>query len=246
VDLDDRVAFVVNRFNAMLAADGAELVAMFTRVRDLGVATSLDMTLPDPDGPAGAVNWRALLARVLPLVDLFTPSLEELLYMLAPERWAALCDTVGETDPVEAIAAGLVQDLAAEAAALGAAIVFLKAGRRGGYLRTGALAELRARTSLPLPASDNVAQWLAPLPVEAARFRNACGAGDAAVAGFLTALLQGEDVVTAGRAAMVAGRDSLYGVDAFSGLGAWKEVQDEARRTPWPPPGPASRDRASG
>ena len=35
-------------------------------------------------GAAGQVDWRLVLGRVLPYVDVFTPSLEELLYMLAP------------------------------------------------------------------------------------------------------------------------------------------------------------------
>lgn len=212
---------------AMVADEGAELVAMFERVRGLGVATSLDMTLPDPEGPAGQVNWRELLARVLPLVDVFTPSLEELLYMLAPQRWASLVSEAGEGDPVAAIEPGLIEDLAAEAAALGAAIVFLKAGHRGGYLRVGALGELRARTSLVLPQAGAAGQayWLPALPVDAARVRNACGAGDAAVAGFLTALLRGETLARAGQLAMIAGRDSLYGVDTTSGLRPWATMQ---------------------
>ncbi|MEI6503161.1 MAG: carbohydrate kinase family protein, partial [Armatimonadota bacterium] len=64
----------------LFADGGAELASLFTRVHGLGVATSLDLTLPDPQGPAGAVDWAALLARVLPHVDIFVPSIEELLY----------------------------------------------------------------------------------------------------------------------------------------------------------------------
>jgi|688.fasta_scaffold1099457_1 sugar/nucleoside kinase (ribokinase family) len=59
------------------------------------------------------------------------------------------------------------------------------------------------------------------LPSDSTRFKNACGAGDCAVAGFLTALLKGESIEVAADYAMAAGRDNLYGVDALSGLTAW-------------------------
>ena len=55
------------------AADGAELRKLFKQVRQLGVATSLDMTLPDSGSPAGKANWRKILAGTLPFVDIFVP-----------------------------------------------------------------------------------------------------------------------------------------------------------------------------
>jgi sugar/nucleoside kinase (ribokinase family) len=210
----------------MFAEGGAELETMFRRVKGLGVMTSLDMTLPDPQGPAGAVDWRALLARVLPYVDVFTPSLEELLYMLAPDEWAARVADAGDRDLLEVIPAGRDEELAAEALGLGARIVFLKAGSRGAYLRTGEVA------GLPLDA----AAWtdyrlrVSALPLDATRFRNACGAGDAAVAGLLLALLRNEGPDAAARLAMRAGRDSLYGVDTTSGLVPWEQMQAADRR----------------
>jgi sugar/nucleoside kinase (ribokinase family) len=57
--------------------------------------------------------------------------------------------------------------------------------------------------------------------VDDARVQNACGAGDAAVAGFLSALLEGETLERAGRLAATAGRDSLYGTDTLGGLRDW-------------------------
>jgi sugar/nucleoside kinase (ribokinase family) len=57
--------------------------------------------------------------------------------------------------------------------------------------------------------------------------RNACGAGDAAAAGFLAAMLSGETIERAGRLAMIAGRDSLYGDDALRGLRGWPAMKRE-------------------
>ena len=202
----------------LCADDGAELVDMLARVRGLGVATALDMTLPDPQGPTGGVDWRALLARVLPHVDIFTPSLEELVFMLAPDRWAtgAPADELPDADCIS---------LAEAALALGARIVLLKLGERGGLLCTGDTAAVPlalapqawSHQRLPLPA----------FPADPARFCNACGAGDAAVGAFLTAVLKGESAAAAGQIAMLAGRDSLYGVDTTSGLRQWGEMAGE-------------------
>ena len=211
----------------MCADDGAELEVMFRRVRSLGVATSLDVSLPDPRGPTGSVDWRRLLTRVLPHVDIFAPSLEELLAMLAPDEAERLAAQAGGGDVVDLVPDSLCRALADEALALGATTVLLKAGSRGGYCRNGSLTDLLASTRLSFPADGATEDglWLPGLSADPTRFRNACGAGDAAVAGFLTALLRGENIATAGHLAMRAGRDSLYGVDTTSGLGTWEEMR---------------------
>src|ERR1019366_6559303 len=65
----------------MYADRGAELRAMFARVGEAGGATSLDLCEPDPDSDAGRVDWPAVLGQVLPFVDVFAPSIDELLFM---------------------------------------------------------------------------------------------------------------------------------------------------------------------
>ena len=99
---------------AMSADGGAELVSLFSRARSFGLTTSLDMSLPDPASKQGQVNWEALLVNVLPLVDLFMPSEDELAYMLP---------TIGTEVPV----------LAAHCLALGAKEVVVKCGSLGVY-----------------------------------------------------------------------------------------------------------------
>jgi len=65
---------------------GEELVKIFRRVRKMNIITSLDMAMPDPESPAGKVDWLKFFKNVLPLVDVFIPSVDELLYMLIKER----------------------------------------------------------------------------------------------------------------------------------------------------------------
>ena len=193
---------------ALWTNGGAELQKLFRNVRELGVTTSLDMTLPDADSPAGQADWPAILAGTLPLVDIFVPSIEELLFMLdRPLYVRCLAESAGG-DMIAVIPPEVYDRLADRLLALGVKTLLIKAGSRGGYLRTG----------------DLHGTWLAPFPVDPKRFCNACGAGDCAVAGFLATLLNGTDVITAGRFAMLAGRDNLYGPDAVSGLQEWAQM----------------------
>ena len=205
---------------ALWTNSGAELQQLLGRVRNLGVITSLDMTLPDADSPAGQADWPAILAGTLPLVDIFVPSIEELLFMLDAKLYARFLSESAGGDMIAVIPPDVYERLADEVLALGVKVLLIKAGQRGAYLRTGNLDTFSLADRVGCPHGN----WLAPLPVETGRFCNACGAGDCAVAGFLAALLNGTDVITAGQYAMLAGRDNLYGPDALSGLREWTQM----------------------
>ena len=208
---------------ALWANSGAELQKLLQQVRNRGVATSLDMTLPDPDSPAGQADWSAILAATLPLVDIFVPSIEELLYMLEPQLYARLLAAAPGGDLLTGIPPELSGQLADRCLALGVKVLLIKAGHRGAYLRTGNLQRLQTTTKLGLADLNGCPSgvWISPFPVATERFCNASGAGDCAVAGFLAALLTGVNFKTAGALAMLAGRDNLYGPDALSGLQEW-------------------------
>lgn len=64
---------------------GREMEAIFRLVKSCGLMTSLDMSMPDPNAEVGRVEWIPWLKRVLPLVDLYLPSLEETRRMLRQE-----------------------------------------------------------------------------------------------------------------------------------------------------------------
>lgn len=215
--------------DALWANGGAELRILLARAREAGAAVSLDMTLPDPDSPAGGADWKGLLAGVLPFVDIFVPSIEELLYMLEPERFRRSLAGAEGGDLIGAVPLETYARLGDQVLAQGVKVLLIKAGYRGAYLRTGNLAPLAAPGSA-LRLSDAAGcpggVWLPPFPVEESRFRNACGAGDCAVAGFLSALLNDKGIEEAGRYAMLAGRDNLYGEDAVSGLRDWARMTE--------------------
>jgi len=61
---------------------GCAMEQIFRQARQAGLTTSLDMSYPDPQSEAGQVDWPAWLKRVLPHVDIFLPSLDEMQLML--------------------------------------------------------------------------------------------------------------------------------------------------------------------
>lgn len=197
--------------DSLYAEDGRPLQRLLARIQELGATTSLDMTLPDPHSPAGQANWRGILDRTLPHVDIFVPSIEELLFMLEPEAYAALNARAGSGGLIDAIDHAAFERLADRILLLGVKVLLIKAGHRGAYLRT----------------AESPARWIDPFPVDPDRMINACGAGDCAVAAFLTALLNGNPVEQAARYAMLAGRDNLYGIDTLSGLCDWHAMTSQ-------------------
>lgn len=94
---------------------GVAMAAIFRQAKAKGLMTSLDMSLPDPRSAAAQVDWCAWLQRVLPLVDVYLPSLEETRMMLR------------NTDAPEALTARLHE--------WGAGIVGLKLGADGLFCR---------------------------------------------------------------------------------------------------------------
>ena len=72
---------------AMYQDNGRELRTMYRQAKASGLTTSMDPGMPDPAGPAGKVDWKGVLAALLPDVDVFMPSADELLYMLTPDRF---------------------------------------------------------------------------------------------------------------------------------------------------------------
>lgn len=194
------------------ADDGAELVEMFRRAKETGVITSLDMALPDPQGPSGQVDWRRVLARVLPYVDLFLPSLDELLFMLGHEM----------VSPEQA-AVGVLPEVAAEVLNMGADVVVLKLGDRGLYFRTG---PGRA------PFSDDVRWQDRELWVpcfEPEPFVGTTGAGDTTIAGLLAGILRGQMVEDALTGAVAVGACNVEAADALGGIRSWEETQARIR-----------------
>lgn len=197
------------------ANQGEELVKIFQSVKAAGITTSLDMVMPDPDGPSGKADWDTILQRTLPHVDVFIPSADELLYMIQRDKFGQ-----GDNlDPNE------LSDIARRLLDRGVAIAGLKLGSRGLYIRTATTQRL-AKMGAATP--DNIEQWANRelwFPVfEIPRFVGATGAGDTTIAGFLSAFLRNMSPVECGRIANAVGSCNVQTPDALSGLKSWNET----------------------
>ncbi len=208
----------------MFEDGGVELVEIFRRAKLAGVTTSLDMALPDPAAPAGRVDWVTILRATLPYVDIFLPSIEEILFMLRRATFDELERAAGSHGLVAAITPRLLTDVSAELLDLGASIVALKLGDRGLYVRTAgeqALASMgRGRPADP-GAWAGRELWTACFQ---AGVVGTAGSGDATIAGFVTALLHGLSPEQAVTAAVAVGACNVEATDTLSGIQPWGDT----------------------
>jgi len=207
----------------MRAAGGEELRALFERAKTGGATTSLDMSLPDPASEAGRVDWAALLAAVVPHVDLFLPSVEEILFMLDRARFEEFRRR-GSEEGVYFFSGDDLHEFGSALLDLGAKVVAIKCGCRGIYLRTAPALENLGRA-----ATGDCGRW-AGREFWIPAFRvdepvNATGSGDAAIAGFLTAFLKGLGPRGALESAAAAGAANLTAADTLSGMKSWDALR---------------------
>jgi D-glycero-alpha-D-manno-heptose-7-phosphate kinase len=204
---------------------GAELVEIFQRAKETGVTTSLDMCMPDLTGDSGQVDWVAVLKASLPEVDIFLPSLDELLFMLDPTTYEHFQATIG----IRAMLLenpSLLTRLGDQLLEMGAKIILLKLGDCGAYLRTAdarKLSKMGRAQPANLPCWSNRELWA---PCFRVKVVGTTGSGDSTIAGFLGALLRGLSPEQALTSAVAAGACNVEAADALTGVPTWKEIQE--------------------
>lgn len=205
----------------MYAGNGAELHALLLHAKEAGLTTSLDLALPDPQSPAGHADWISILKRVLPQVDVFVPSLDELVYMLNRPRSDAMRLATARDIPLGGLSVAEVREVADHAIDMGAAMVLIKLGSDGVYLQsTHDMSRLQAcGAAAPDPmAWRDVSCYATCFEVGVA---GTTGAGDCTIAGFLAALVRGLPPNDAVRMAVAVGAASVEEQDATSGVPPW-------------------------
>ncbi|MDO4869267.1 MAG: carbohydrate kinase family protein [Bacillota bacterium] len=167
--------------------DGCELEALFAKAREMDMVTSLDLCAVDPASEAGRADWGAILRRVLPLVDFFVPSRQELADMLGAGGEAAVSELI---------------DACVE---LGATNILIKEGENGMSYRNGCdFSDIERKLGR---AGGSMADWEgcrghAPA-VKAIKEVSGLGAGDTSIAAYLSAMMRGfsfEDTLYLARA----------------------------------------------
>lgn len=204
--------------------EGAVLIEILERAKRTGVTTSLDLSLPDPTSAGGQAPWPIILRKTLPNVDLFLPSIEEILFMLRRETYEQLQIQAGGVNILPLITPAILRDASDELLLHGVAIVGVKLGHRGLYLRTS---DAETIAAMGRAAPDDPALW-ANLELWSPAFQvdevGTTGAGDATIAGFLAALLRNLTAEEALNMATAVGACNVEAADSISGIRSWQET----------------------
>lgn len=197
------------------------------KAKDAGAATSLDFAMVNEDTDAGRACWEKILEKVLPSVDFFVPSVEELCFMLDKERFVQWQQRACGRDITEILDAGRdVRPLADRCMELGAKVLLIKCGSTGMYYRTACRETLLAisdRIKLQVEEWENQEGFEKSYRPD--RVLSGSGAGDTSIAAFLVSMLNGRSLQQAVRLAAAAGASCVASYDALSGLRSLDELE---------------------
>lgn len=214
--------------------NGQQLETILQRAREHGMTTSLDMAFVDPASPAGQIDWRQLLTRCLPCLDIFLPSMDEILYMLDRDRFEKMQQAARDGDIASQITTDLLDELSTQLLDMGAAVVAMKLGDQGLYLRTTSDASRLQNAGACF--SKNVSDWLGRqliTPCFQVDVVGTTGSGDCTIAGFLAGVIKGLSPVDAVTAAVATGACNVEAADAISGVRSWQDMQERIA-SGWP------------
>ena len=186
-----------------------ELVEMYRRAKELGTETSLDLAAINEASEASEADWPEVFRKLLPYVDYFVPSVEELCFLIDRSRYYEWRKRAGSRDITEIIDWKTdVRPLAERLLNWGAGTVLIKCGIQGMYLKTG---------TKKIRDEWNEAE-LFERSYKAEKFCSGTGAGDVSIAAFLTAALEGYSPRRCLQLAAGAGACCVTAYDAVSGL----------------------------
>lgn len=212
---------------SMFADVGEELLKLMKRAKEAGAATSLDMAAVDPESEAGEADWERILERVIPYIDFFVPSAEELCYMLDKERFKEWQKRAGGKDITEIFDIDSdIKPLAEQCMNFGAKVLLIKCGASGMYYRTAdrsTLMKVGNRAELDLNSwagKEGFERSYVPECV-----LSGTGAGDTSIAAFLTAMLEGYTLEQALHLSAATGASCVAAYDALSGLKSFEELE---------------------
>lgn len=160
----------------MYGDGGVTLADLYGGIKRMGLTTSMDLSLPGLTSESARADWKTILRRVLPCVDVFLPSLEELLLLLHRPYYMEVLQRAGADCAVRYADLSILPALADEVLAMGPKVFGVKLGEKGLYLRT---AKKEAFASFGRMSGALSPRWydreLMELPYRPERFRSANG-----------------------------------------------------------------------
>ena len=212
----------------IFSKNGEELAGIFKTAKEYGATTSLDMARPDPDSPAGKVDWEKYLKNVLPYVDIFLPSIDELVYMIDRENFAQFDKDLTNGVPLGGVSREKLDEYSKQLVGLGAAIVVIKLGNCGLYIYVTPDKNRLAPGAFGRSYFPEIISWTDKTLYEAcfeAKVAGAIGAGDCTIAGFLAGILNKQTLEEAAASAVGSGSCNVEKPDALSGIPDWNSLQ---------------------
>jgi sugar/nucleoside kinase (ribokinase family) len=212
---------------ALAESGGERLEGLLVRAHRAGLTTSLDLAVLDPDAPAAREDWPALLAQVLPSVDVLTPSVDDLRTTLG---W----DLRPKPADLRRAAHRLVE--------MGVAVVLVTGGSAGAQLCTAPAARLAEAGAALAGAGDGWGRQEHAATAPDVPVRTTVGAGDAATAGLLYGVLAGLGPQECLRTAMEAAGQRVAGLPVRPGRSGYDGSSHQGRTVqsgdtgPWPAP----------
>ncbi len=214
---------------SMYENEGEELVRLFARAKEAGLATSLDLAAVDANSPAGQADWKTILKKVIPYVDFFVPSVEELCFMIDTERFESWQQRAKDKDITEILDVEQdIKPLAQKCMEFGAKILLLKCGAPGMYYQSASeeiLRQVGKKIALDIPKWANKRGFEKSYIPE--KILSGTGAGDTSIAAFLTAMTEGADIEEAVRLATATGALCVASYDSLTGLLPLKQVKEK-------------------
>ena len=187
---------------------------------------SLDMAAVDASSDAGKANWHRILEKIMPYVDFFVPSAEELCYMIDPPRYEEWVKRASGGDVTDCLTEADIAPLGEKIIAMGAAVVLIKSGASGMYYQTADNEKLLGVCRKLQLAPE---EWSGRKGFEysylADKVVSATGAGDTSIAAFLTSVLEGKSLAGSLQMATAEGASCVTAFDALSGLKSLEELE---------------------
>jgi Sugar kinases, ribokinase family len=169
---------------------GAEFIEVLKKSKETHVTTSVDITLPDPSSESACVDWELVLTNAMPYIDIFMPSIEEIIFMLDKKEYQRLKAISDDILPL--IDIHYISRLGQRVIQMGAKIVAFKCGELGFYLTT---ADVKALNQMGRGMVHNPDAWgnkeIFSSTYTVENVISATGAGDTCIAGFLAGLVRG-------------------------------------------------------
>lgn len=212
----------------MYLNEGAELIRIFQKVHEMGLLTSLDLAAIDPSSEAAQQDWEKILRQVLPYVDFFVPSIEELCMMLLPNTYEEWLRRADGKDITSVLTMDDILPLAEKLREMGARNFLIKCGAPGLYFD---MADAKVQKELEAKSGLVFQDWADKKGFEKSyepdQVLSGTGAGDTTIAAFLSALLQEYDLETCLHLASATGASCVAAYDALSGIRSFAEQLEQ-------------------